>query len=180
MSAHTMSPLVKTHRGNTPNIHKDAFVAESAVLIGQVDIAQDASIWYGCVLRGDGATITVGPRTNVQDGTVVHVNEGRDNRPEMPTWIGADVTIGHLALIHACTLKDRAFVGMKACVMDGAVIEEEGFLAAGALLTPGKVLPSRELWAGSPARFLRKLTEEEVEGIQRSADHYVGLSKTYL
>ncbi|MCR9254979.1 MAG: gamma carbonic anhydrase family protein [Alphaproteobacteria bacterium] len=174
-----MPGMILTHRGNTPTMHDDAFIAENATLIGQVDIAADASIWYNCVLRGDGAKITVGPRTNIQDGTVIHVNEGYAGRPEMPTWIGADVTVGHMALIHACTLKDRAFVGMKACVMDGAVVEEDGFLAAGALLTPGKVVPSGELWAGAPAKFQRKLRDEEIAGIVRSAHHYVALSKTY-
>ena len=174
-----MKPVIRPHHGKIPVVDENAFVAENAVLIGDVEIAEDASIWYGCVLRGDGSKIKIGARTNIQDGTVIHVNEAHNGRPEAPTTVGADVTVGHMALLHACTLKDRAFVGMKACVMDFAVIEEDGFLAAGALLTPGKTVPSGELWAGSPAQFKRKLSDEEIQGIRNSADHYVTLSKTY-
>ena len=148
-----MEALIRSSRSH-PIIDKAAFIAETAVIIGQAEIAADASIWYGCVLRGDGAQITIGPRTNIQDGTVIHVNEAYDQRPEMPTWIGADVTVGHMALLHACTLKDRAFVGMKACVMDGAVVER---------ISCGGRSDTRQggllrLWAGSPAKFIRSWT----------------------
>ena len=131
-------------------MHPTAFIAETAILIGDVEVGEGASIWYHCVLRGDTNYIRVGARANVQDGTIVHVN-----RKTFPAIIGADVTIGHAAIIHACTLEDRAFVGMGATVLDGAVIEEGGMLAAGALLTPNKRIGRGELWQGSPARLAR-------------------------
>src|SRR5690606_27614238 len=123
---------------------------------GDVTVGAETGIWFGCVLRGDVDRIRIGARTNIQDGTVVHVSH-RDG----PTVIGDEVTVGHLALLHACTLEDRSFVGMKACVMDGAVVESGAMVAAGALVTPGKRVPSGQLWAGSPARPMRDLTEAE-------------------
>jgi carbonic anhydrase/acetyltransferase-like protein (isoleucine patch superfamily) len=170
-----LTGLILAFRGAFPTIAADAFIAETAVVIGDVTIAPRASIWYGCVLRGDVNYIRVGERTNIQDGTIIHVR-GRG----MPTVIGADVTIGHRALLHACTLEDGSFVGMAATVMDGAVVESGAMVAAGALVTPGKVVKKGELWAGSPAKLLRPLTPADIAGFAASIERYVNLSKSYL
>ena len=170
-----MPALIRPHHGVTPTVGECAFVAETAVLIGYVVVGRDASIWYGCVLRGDGNFIRVGDRTNVQDCTIVHIATDA-----YPTLIGAGVTIGHSATIHACTLEDDSFVGMAATVMDGAVVERHAMVAAGALVTPGKIVRSGELWAGSPARKMRDLTPQEIENIHTSAIHYCELAQSYL
>ena len=160
--------------GIVPKIAATAFVAPGVTLIGDIHIDDDASIWFGCVVRGDVNRVRIGARTNVQDGTVIHVSRERH-----PTLIGADVTIGHRCMIHGCTLEDGAFVGMSATVLDGAVVEGGAMLAAGALLTPGKRIPSGQLWAGSPARRLRDLTSHEREDAKRRIDHYVALAHGY-
>jgi carbonic anhydrase/acetyltransferase-like protein (isoleucine patch superfamily) len=166
-----MSALI-TFEGVTPSIHPDAWVAPTAVVIGQVTIGARSSVWYHCVLRGDTNTITIGERSNIQDGTIIHVNAGRQC-----TTIGDDVTVGHAAIIHACTLENRAFVGMGATVLDDAVIEEGGVLAAGSVLPPGKRIGRLELWMGNPAKLVRVLTEEQrAQGFDRTAGHYVELS----
>src|SRR6185312_15437468 len=135
-------------------IDPEAWVAPTAAVIGNVTVGPQSGIWFGCVVRGDTNFIRIGARTNIQDGTIIHVN-GRD----FPTIIGDDVTVGHACIIHACTLHDRAFVGMGATVLDGAVIEEGGMLAAGALLTPNKRIGRNEMWQGSPARLTRVMDE---------------------
>ena len=160
-------------RNVMPKIAASAFVAPTAAVIGDVTVGEESGIWFHCVLRGDSAPITIGARTNIQDGTIIHVN------PDMPTVIGDDVTAGHAAIIHACTLHDRAFVAMGATVLDGAVIESGGMLAAGALLTPGKRIGPGELWAGSPAKLMRLLSEEDAKRFARTAVSYVGLAKAH-
>jgi gamma-carbonic anhydrase len=162
-------------RNHVPAIAPDAFIAANATLIGQVEIGARANIWFGCVLRGDLASIHVGALTNVQDGTVVHVSSVANG----DTWIGERVTIGHMALIHACRLEDRCFVGMKACVMDGAVVETGAWIAAGAVVTPGKRVKSGELWAGTPARLLRAVTAEEARYIETLPERYAELAEQY-
>jgi carbonic anhydrase/acetyltransferase-like protein (isoleucine patch superfamily) len=154
--------------GVAPRVAPDAFIAPNAVVIGNVEIGAQSGIWFHCVLRGDTNYIRIGARTNVQDGTIVHVNPGGDF-----TEIGDDVTIGHAAIIHACLLRNRAFVGMGATVLDGARIEEGGVLGAGALLSPGKVIGPNELWVGAPARLKRVLTDEERAMFDRNAVAYV-------
>jgi carbonic anhydrase/acetyltransferase-like protein (isoleucine patch superfamily) len=171
--------LVKPHHGVTPTVAPDAFVAETAVVIGDVVIGAGASIWYGCVLRGDSNAIRIGPRTNIQDGTVIHVNHEREGAAGTRTTIGAGITVGHMALLHACTLEDGCFIGMKACVMDGAVVEAGAMVAAGALVTPGKRVRRGELWAGSPAKLVRMLSEAELRYFAYSADHYCELAASY-
>jgi gamma-carbonic anhydrase len=175
-----MPALIRTHHGVTPVIAPSAFIAETAVVIGDVVIGENASVWYGCVLRGDDNTIRVGARTNIQDGTIVHINHEREGAAGTKTVIGADVTIGHMALIHACTLEDGCFVGMKACVMDGVVVESGAMVAAGALVTPGKRVKRGELWAGSPAKLMRRLTDAELKYFAYTAQHYAELAASYL
>jgi carbonic anhydrase/acetyltransferase-like protein (isoleucine patch superfamily) len=174
-----MPALIKPHENITPRIAPDAFIAETAVVIGDVEIGAAASIWYGCVLRGDSNSIKVGARTNIQDGTVIHVNHEREGAAGTRTTIGSDVTVGHMALLHACTLEDGSFVGMKACVMDGVVVESGAMVAAGALVTPGKRVKKGELWAGSPAKLMRPLTEKEIAYFTYSAQHYADLAASY-
>jgi carbonic anhydrase/acetyltransferase-like protein (isoleucine patch superfamily) len=164
-----------TFEGKRPTIAPDAWIAPSAAVIGDVTIGARSGIWFDCVLRGDTNFIRIGARTNIQDGTVIHVNAGGEC-----TIIGDDVTVGHSALIHACTLENRAFVAMHATVLDGAVIEEGGMLAAGALLTPGKRIGRNELWAGSPAKLWRVMDAEERANFDRTAVEYVELAQRYL
>jgi gamma-carbonic anhydrase len=158
-----------------PRIGPKVFIAEGVPIVGDVEIGEESSIWFNCVLRGDVNNIKIGRRTNIQDGTVIHVSSSGQG-----TYIGDDVTVGHMAMLHACTIEDGAFVGMMACVMDGALIEKGAMVAAGALVTPGKRVPSGQLWGGSPARFMRELTEEEKKYLPWSAQHYVNLAREYL
>ncbi|HLS69509.1 MAG TPA: gamma carbonic anhydrase family protein [Kiloniellales bacterium] len=176
--------IIRSHRGLAPSIHPDAFVAETAVIIGDVEIGAGSSIWYGCVLRGDSNRIRIGRNTNVQDGTIIHSNhdpEGdyRVTGGGMPCLIGDDVTIGHLALLHACTVEDGAFIGMRSVVMDLAVVEGGAMVAAGAVVTPRKRVAKGELWAGNPARHLRDLRPEELEGFPQSVATYLELAESY-
>jgi gamma-carbonic anhydrase len=159
----------------TPSIHETAFVAQGVSIIGDVQIGERASIWFNSVLRGDVQRIVVGPRTNIQDGAILH---GTTNG--LPTLIGSEVTVGHGAILHACTVEDRALIGFGARVLDGAVVCSGSMLAAGAVLTPGKVVEAGELWAGNPARLLRKLGEKEMSGIAASAERYVALAARYM
>jgi carbonic anhydrase/acetyltransferase-like protein (isoleucine patch superfamily) len=174
-----MSGLIRTHHGVTPTVAASAFIADTAVVIGDVVIGEQASIWYGCVLRGDSNSIRVGARTNIQDGTIVHVNHEWEGAAGTRTIIGADITIGHMALIHACTLEDGCFIGMKACVMDGVVVEGGAMVAAGALVTPGKRVKRGELWAGSPARLMRRLKDAELKYFEETARHYCELAESH-
>ena len=160
--------------GIWPRIHDSAFIAPGCRIIGDVEIGPEASIWYNCVIRADVNHIRIGARSNIQDGTVIHCDSPTPRRPEgFPTLIGADVLVGHMALLHGCTLEDRAFVGMGAVVMDAARVSSDAMLAAGALLSPGKVIPPRELWMGRPAAFGRVLTDEQLAGMQHGVTHYV-------
>jgi carbonic anhydrase/acetyltransferase-like protein (isoleucine patch superfamily) len=174
-----MSGIVMPYKGVLPQIAADAFIAPTAVVIGAVEVGAEASIWFGCVLRGDSNTIKIGPRTNIQDGTVIHVNHEREGAAGTKTTIGADVTVGHMALLHACTVDDGAFIGMKACLMDGVHVESGAMVAAGALVTPGKRIRKGELWAGSPAKLMRPLTEKEMAYFAYSAEHYCKVAATY-
>src|SRR6201996_1526077 len=160
--------------GVTPTIADDAFIAPTAAVIGDVVIGSETGVWFHCLVRGDMNSIRIGARTNIQDGTVIHIDSG-----EFSTFIGDDVTIGHNAVIHACTLKNRSFVGISATVLDGAVIEEGGMLAAGGLLTPGKRIGPMELWAGTPAKLRRVMGEAERQGFDRNAEGYRELAKRF-
>lgn len=160
--------------GVHPVIAPDAFVAPNATIVGDAQIGSEASIWFNVVLRGDVNYIRVGARTNIQDGTVVHVSS-----KDHPTLIGADVLIGHMAMIHACTLEDGCFVGMSATVMDGAVVERGAMVAAGALIAPGKRVGAGQLWAGTPAKYVRDVTPEETASFPEQIQRYVDLGQMY-
>ena len=181
------APLILPYRGILPKIHPTAFVAPNAVIIGDVEIGEDSSVWFGCVIRGDVNKVRIGARTNIQDGTVIHVASGEQPVSAnskipahgYPTLIGDDVTVGHMALLHACVVESRGFVGMKAGVMDGAKIESNGMLASGALLTAGKTVASGELWTGTPAKFWRKLTDDDMAQFDLRAGQYARLGAEY-
>jgi carbonic anhydrase/acetyltransferase-like protein (isoleucine patch superfamily) len=165
---------VPAHVDAQPDVADTAFVASNAIVIGDVIIGPDASVWFGCVVRGDVQRICIGARSNIQDGTVIHATTNGQQ-----TVIGEGVTVGHAAVLHSCTLEDGAFVGIGAHVLDRAVVKAGGMLAAGAVLTPDKIVPSGELWAGSPARPLRKLSAAEQEGMIMNAHRYVALARRY-
>lgn len=162
-------------KGILPTISPKAFIAPGAAIIGDVEIGEDTGVWFGCVIRGDVNIVRIGNRTNIQDGTVIHVT-----RKTGPTHIGSNVTIGHSALLHACTLHDNSFIGMRATVMDGAVVESGAWVAAGALVTPGKRILAGQIWAGNPAKYFRDLTKEEQDFIAVSAQNYVEHAREYL
>ena len=168
------APTILPYRSIMPKIDPSAFIAPGAIVIGDVEIGAESSIWPGCVLRGDVQAIRIGARTNIQDGTVIHVTAGGQG-----VHIGDEVTVGHMALLHDCTLESRSFAGMKAIVMDGAKVESHGVLAAGALLTPGKILPGDQLWTGSPAKYKRNLTESDRAEFGTRWQEYVDLMRTY-
>ncbi len=156
-----------------PSIDPSAFIAPGCRIIGDVTIGPDVSIWYNCVLRADVSRIVIGARTNIQDGSVVHCDGPMPGRPDgCPTIIGADVLIGHMAMIHGCTLADRAFVGLGAIVMNGATIGSEGMLGAGGLLTENKIIGPRELWAGRPARMVKDIDDAMAMGMAMGVAHY--------
>jgi gamma-carbonic anhydrase len=166
--------------GISPRVDPSAFVAPNAQVIGNVEIGPQASIWYGCVLRGDLNLISIGARTNIQDGSVIHVDSPKpEGRAGHPTLVGDDVLIGHMAMIHGCILRDRAFVGLGAIVMDGCEMESDSMLAAGAMLTPGKKILARQLWAGRPAKYVRDLSDEELAGHRQAIAIYIDLGQRH-
>ncbi|KAF7093639.1 hypothetical protein CFC21_096043 [Triticum aestivum] len=162
-----------------PHVHKEAFVAPSASLIGDVQVGQGSSIWYGCVLRGDANNVQVGSGTNIQDNSVVHVAKSNLTGKVFPTIIGDNVTVGHSAVLQGCTVEDEAFVGMGATLLDGVIVEKHGMVAAGALVRQNTRIPCGEVWGGNPAKFLRKLTDEEIAFIAESAANYSNLAKAH-
>ncbi len=166
---------VRKFATSVPQIGDGAFLAETAVIIGDVHIGARSSVWYGAVLRGDVFHIRVGSEVSVQDNAVVHVTSGQN-----ASHIGDRVTIGHSAVIHGCTIEERCIVGMGAIVMDQAHIGPRCMVGAGALVTPGTKVPEGHLVVGSPARVKRKLTDGELAWIEQSADHYVDLAHRYL
>lgn len=169
-----MSGLILPYKGILPKIHDDAWIAPNACVAGDVEIGADSSIWFGVQMRGDVHEIRIGKRTNIQDGCVLHVT-----RKVSGCYIGDNVTIGHMALLHACTVESNSFVGMGATILDEAVVESGAMLAAGSLLTGGKRIPAGELWAGRPAKFMRQLTQADLDFFPVSAENYVRLSKEY-
>jgi carbonic anhydrase/acetyltransferase-like protein (isoleucine patch superfamily) len=167
--------VIKTLSGKTPVIGKGVFVAETAAIIGDVEIGDSSSVWYGTVIRGDDMPIRVGARTSLQDNTVIHVTAGRYG-----TTIGSDCTIGHNAIIHACIVEDLCLIGMGSIILDGAKIGRGSLVGAGALVTPGTEIPPGSLVVGSPAKVKRPVNEKEREQIAYGAAHYVELARRYL
>jgi gamma-carbonic anhydrase len=167
--------MIRSYKGVTPQIDDSAFVAPSAQIIGDVHIGAHSSVWFNCVLRGDCYYIRIGENTNIQDNTVIHVSQDR-----FATIIGSYVTVGHSAVIHGCTVKDRCLVGIGAIVLDGVVIGEESFIAAGSLVTPGTVIPPRSMVMGAPAKVRRQVTDEEVLRIEEHWKHYFEYKNQYL
>jgi gamma-carbonic anhydrase len=167
--------MIRSYQGMKPKIAATAFIEASAQIIGDVEIDQHSSVWFNCVIRGDVNKIRIGHSTNIQDGTVIHVTNG-----QYPTVIGNCVTVGHGAVLHGCTVKDRSLVGIGSIVLDDAIIGEMSFIAAGSLVTPGTVIPPRSLVMGSPARVRREVTEEEIARIDMHWKHYIEYKNNYL
>ncbi len=169
-----LKPIIMPYRGTWPKIDDSAFVAPGAAIAGDLILGPEASIWFNCTVRADVNLIRIGARSNIQDGTTIHCTyEGHG------TFIGADVTVGHNAILHACTLEDGAFVGMQACVLDGCVVESGAMIAAGALMTPGKRAKKGEMWAGNPARPLRPVKDSEKAMFREIVERYVGLGREF-
>ncbi|BAT71597.1 conserved hypothetical protein [Thermosulfidibacter takaii ABI70S6] len=163
------------YKGVVPKIGKDVFLAEGSFVIGDVEIGDNSSIWFNTVVRGDVNYIRIGNSTNIQDLTMVHVTTAK-----YPTIIGDNVTIGHRAMVHGCVIGNNCLIGMGAIILDGVKIGNNCLVAAGSLVTQGKEFPDGVLIMGSPAKVVRELTEEEIKGFQRLADHYSALAKSYL
>lgn len=166
--------MLRPYKGILPKVHASAFIDDSAQVIGDVEIGEESSVWMTVVIRGDVNFIRIGARTNIQDGTIVHVQHDTH-----PTRIGNDVTVGHGAIVHGCTIHDRVLVGMGAIILNGATIGEDCIIAAGALVTEGATIPPRSLVMGSPGRVKRALADADVAMIQEFADNYVRYRQDY-
>lgn len=167
--------MIRSFKEKSPRIDDSALVMESAQVVGDVVIGEESSVWFNAVIRGDVNRIHIGNYTNIQDGCVLHVA-----RKILPLIVGDEVTVGHNAILHACTIGSRCLIGMGAIVMDGAEVGEDTIIGAGALVTPGTGIPPRSMAVGSPARVKRELTEDEIRGIRQSAANYVGDIENYL
>lgn len=165
--------MIRNYFEKLPKIAQDVFVAESADIIGEVEVKEGSSIWYRAVLRGDINKISIGKCVNIQDGCVLHSDKNA------PTIIGDYVTIGHNAIVHGAQVKDRCLIGMGAVILNGAVIGEDSIVAAGSVVTQGKEIPPKSLVIGTPAKVVRQLTDEEIEHIRQSAINYMSLAKNY-
>ncbi|WDE05343.1 gamma carbonic anhydrase family protein [Thalassomonas viridans] len=172
---------LRSYQGITPKVGEKVYIDPSAVLVGDITIGDDASIWPLVAARGDVNKITIGARTNVQDGTVLHVTRKSEHYPDgFPLAIGEDVTIGHKCMLHGCTLGSRILVGMGAIIMDGAVVQDDVFIGAGTLVPPNKVLESGYLYVGNPMKKSRPLKESEINFLKQSAVNYLQLKDEYL
>ena len=173
---------IRPYRDISPTLGARAYVDPAACVIGDVVLGDDVSVWPFTVIRGDVNFVRIGDRTNIQDGAVIHVSHDGPHAKlgGFATRIGSDVTIGHKAIIHACTIEDAVLIGMGAIVLDGAVVKKHAFIGAGALVAPGKVGGEGELWLGNPAKKARLLSEAEIEALYYSAGHYVRLKDEYL
>lgn len=176
-----MTNNIRSYKNIYPTIANKVYIDPQACVIGQVILGDDASIWPMAVVRGDVSTINIGERTNIQDGAILHVtHDGPYSNGEGPLTIGDDVTVGHQAMLHACTIGNRCLIGMSAIVMDNVVIENEVLLAAGSIVPPNKRLEARSLYRGNPAKRVRDLTQDEIEMLAYSAQHYVKMKNEYL
>ncbi len=172
---------IRPFNGVSPRIGLNVYVDPAAVVIGDVELEDDASIWPCAVARGDVHRIRIGARTNIQDGAVLHVtHDGQYTPGGFPLLIGADVTVGHGAILHACTVQEAVLIGMNATVLDGVLIKKHSMIGAGAVVSPGKVVGEGELWLGNPARCVRKLRDDEIEKLYYSARHYIKIKNAYL
>jgi carbonic anhydrase/acetyltransferase-like protein (isoleucine patch superfamily) len=167
--------LIRSFAGKAPRLHDSVFAVDDAVILGDVEIGAESSVWFGAVLRGDVNFIRIGARTNVQDLTVIHVNARTH-----PTVIGDEVTIGHRVVLHGCTVMNRCLIGIGSVVLDGAVVGEEAMVGAGAIVPPNMKVPPRTLVLGAPARVKRDLTAEELAHLPQSAASYVQHAREYL
>ncbi len=164
----------------TPKIHPTAYVDETALVIGQVNLEEDSSVWPMTVVRGDINSIHIGKRSNIQDATVIHVTHaGKYNPDGFGVLVGDDVTVGHRCILHGCTIQNRCLIGMGVCLMDGVVVESNVIIGAGSLVTPGKIVESGYLWLGSPARRVRPLNEKEQEFLLYSSQYYAQLKNRH-
>lgn len=166
--------MILPYKNIRPKLHDTVWIADNAVVAGDVEIGEQSSVWFGVQMRGDVHEIRIGKRTNIQDNAVVHVTRNLSG-----TYIGDDVTVGHGAILHACTVQNECLIGMGAIILDEAVIEERAMVAAGALVPPKKIVKSGQLWGGSPARYMRDLTPQELSFLKISADNYVLLAAEY-
>jgi len=172
---------IRPYRNQLPRLGANVYIDPAALVIGDVELGEDASLWPFTVARGDVNYIRIGARTNIQDGTVLHVtHDGPYSPGGFPLLIGADVTVGHGAILHACRIEDACLIGMHATVLDGVVVRKHAMIGAGAVVTPGKTVGEGELWVGNPARCVRKLTDSQIEQLYYSAKHYVRLKNEYL
>ncbi len=172
---------IRSYQGISPSIADHVYIDDSAVVIGDVSIGEHSSVWPMTVVRGDVNSVAIGARTNIQDGSVLHVTHQHETIPDgYALTIGNDVTVGHKVILHGCTIKDQCLIGMGACVMDGVLVESKVLLGAGSLVPMGKVLEGGFLWLGNPVRKVRPLTKAEFDWLDYSAAHYVDLKNRYL
>ena len=174
--------MIFSYQNKHPKMHKNVFVARSADLIGDVEVGEDSSIWFGCVIRGDVNSIKIGKNTSIQDLSMVHVTHytKEDKSDGHQTYIGDNVTIGHKVMLHGCTIGNACLIGMSSTILDGAIIGQESLVGAGSLVTQNKIFPPRSLIMGSPAKVIRELSDKEVESLYQSAKNYVEFKNSYL
>jgi carbonic anhydrase/acetyltransferase-like protein (isoleucine patch superfamily) len=166
--------MIKNFQNKIPKIHESAFVTEDAIIIGDVEIGAESSVWFGSILRGDVNYIRIGERTNIQDATVIHVS-----RKTHSTVLEDEITVGHRVTLHGCYIETGCLIGIGAIILDGARIGKNSLVAAGSLVTPNTIIPERSLVMGSPAKVKRQLSDEEVEDLKRFWKNYVSLSEIY-
>lgn len=167
--------MIKNFQEKQPKIHDSVFIAENAIVIGDVEIGKDSSIWYGCILRGDVNYIRIGARTNIQDASVIHVSKGTH-----PTVLEDEITVGHRVTLHGCHVESNCLIGIGSVILDGARIGRNSLVAAGSLVTPGAVIPEGSLVMGSPAKVKRALTEDEIKDLEKFWRNYVEYSRIYI
>ena len=166
--------MIRPFQGKNPRIHETAFITDDAVIIGDVTIGEDSSVWFGSIIRGDVNSITIGDRTNIQDGTIIHVSSH-----DHATYLADEITVGHRVTLHGCTVENGCLIGIGSILLDGVVIGERSLVAAGSLLTPGTVIPPRSLVMGSPARVKRPLNDDEIAKLDQSWRNYTQLAQHY-
>lgn len=174
--------MIFSYQDKHPKISKNVFVANSADVIGDVEVGEDSSIWFGCVIRGDVNSIKIGKNTSIQDLSMIHVTHytKEDKSDGNQTYIGDNVTVGHKVMLHGCTIGNACLIGMSSTILDGAIIGQESLVGAGSLVTQNKIFPPRSLIMGSPAKVIRELSDKEVESLYQSAKNYVKFKNSYL